>query len=693
MQKFSLENLDCATCATNIEDAVKKTPGVRFASVDFANTTLTLDTDDLLKVAQTIERVEPKVKLRKKEANHPSEGIPDVRTELTPILVAGGLFILGLIFHSHLLTLPYGIGEYLVFGTAYLVSGWGVLSSAFRNIAHGRIFDEHFLMSVATIGAIAIGEIPEAAGVMLFYLVGEFVQGLSVKRSRKSIQTLLEIRPDQATLLAEGETHVVHPDVVQVGDTILVKPGEKVPLDGKVLQGNSQVDSSPLTGESFPKSVSPGEMVLAGSINKFGMLTVEVTRPFAESSISRILEMVENANSRKAVTEKFITRFARIYSPVVVFGALAVALLPPLLTGASFSVWLYRALVVLVISCPCALVISIPLGYFGGVGGASRRGILVKGSNFLDILASVKTVIFDKTGTLTKGNFKVTQVIPQNGFSEEDLLRLAAQAEVNSNHPIAHSIREAYGELSPFPIQEYQEIAGHGVQATIQDQVLLAGNDPLLHRENVVHDLDICEVQGTVVHVVLDGVYAGFLVISDELKEDAVDTVRGLRSCGVDHIAILTGDTQDTAQEIAGQLGVDDFRARLSPEEKVAALEEILAGIQHRGKVAFIGDGINDAPALARADVGIAMGALGAEAAIETADVVIMTDSPAKVVEAIRIGRKTRRIVWQNIAFALAVKGIFIVLGISGEATMWQAVFGDMGVALIAVLNATRVLR
>jgi Cd2+/Zn2+-exporting ATPase len=434
-------------------------------------------------------------------------------------------------------------------------------------------------------------------------------------------------------------------------------------------------------------------MVLAGSINKLGTLTVGVTRPFADSSISRILDMVENANSRKAVTEKFITRFARIYSPLVVFGALAVALLPPLLTGASFSVWLYRALVVLVISCPCALVISIPLGYFGGVGGASRRGILVKGSNFLDVLASVKTVIFDKTGTLTKGNFKVTQVIPQNGFSEQDLLRLAAQAEVNSNHPIAHSIREAYGELSTLPIQEYQVIAGHGVQATFEDQVLLAGNDPLLHRENVVHDLDTCDVPGTVVHVALDGKHAGFLVISDELKEDALDTVRGLRSCGIEHIAILTGDTQDTAQEIAGQLDVDDFRARLLPEEKVSALEEILAGIQHHGKVAFIGDGINDAPALARADVGIAMGALGSEAAIETADVVIMTDSPAKVVEAIRIGRKTRRIVWQNIAFALAVKGIFIVLGISGEATMWQAVFGDMGVALIAVLNATRVLR
>jgi Cd2+/Zn2+-exporting ATPase len=693
MQKYSLENLDCVSCATNIEDAVKQTPGVRFARVDFTTTTLTLDTDDLFKVARTIERIDPKVKLHKKEGNSLSGVVPTLRTELIPILVAGFLFILGLIFRSQLHTLPYSIGEYMVFGTAYLVSGWGVLSSAFRNIAHGRIFDEHFLMSVATIGAIAIGEIPEAAGVMLFYLVGEFVQGLSVRRSRRSIQELLEIKPDRATLVFEGETRVVHPDVVQVGDTVLVRPGEKIPVDGKVLQGNSQVDTSPLTGESVPKNISPGKVVLAGSINKNGTLAIEVTRPFGESSISRILEMVENASSRKAVTEKFITKFARIYSPAVVFGALAVALLPPLLTGASFSEWFSRALVILVISCPCALVISIPLGYFGGVGGASRRGILVKGSTFLDILASVKTVIFDKTGTLTKGNFKVTQVNPQVGFSEGDLLRLAAQAEVNSNHPIAHSIREAYGGSLTLPIQEYQEIAGHGVQATVEDRVFLAGNDPLLHRENVSHVLDICEVQGTVVHVALDGKYAGFLVVSDELKEDSVDTIRDLRACGIEHIAILTGDTQDTAQEIADQLGVDDFKAKLLPEGKIAALEEILAGIEPPGKVAFIGDGINDAPALARADVGIAMGALGSEAAIETADVVIMTDSPAKVVEAIRIGRKTRRIVWQNIVFALVVKAFFIVLGISGEASMWQAVFGDMGVALIAVLNATRVLR
>jgi len=692
MQKYSLQNLDCANCAAKIENAVQNTPGVNYASVDFATTTLYLDAVDFSVVQQTIQRVEPEVKiLAKKEAPNDDEGF-SLRKKLPPILVSGALFIGGLVFVEALRATPFGIGEWLVFGAAYLLSGWGVLTSAGRNISRGQVFDEQFLMSVATIGAILIGELPEAVGVMLFYMVGEFAQELSVSRSRRSIRDLLKVWPDHANLVIDGETREVAPESVQVGDRLLVRPGEKIPLDGEVVSGKSWVDTSPLTGESRPRSIELGDSVFGGTINQTGLLTIEVTRPFEESSISRILELVENAGSRKAKTEKFITKFARVYSPIVVGVAAAVAILPPLLTGASFTDWLYRALVVLVISCPCALVISIPLGYFGGVGGASRRGILVKGSNFLDTLAAVKTVVLDKTGTLTHGDFKVTQVKPRNGFSEADVLFFAAQAETGSDHPIAQSIRDAYGKVMDVSVDAYREIAGQGVLATVSGRDLLAGSDGLLHHAAIEHDVELCEVDGTVVHVAVDGEHAGALIIADELKSDANQAIQDLHMVGVEKIVMLTGDTDSTAQRVAAALGIDDYRANLLPEDKVDAVESLMQLNVQDGKLAFVGDGINDAPALARADVGIAMGALGSDAAIETADVVIMTDSPSKVAEAISLGRRTRTIVWQNIILALVIKVLFIALGVAGIANMWMAVIGDMGVALIAVANAMRVM-
>ena len=692
MQKFTLQNLDCANCAAKIEEAVQNTPGVKFASVDFATTTLYLDAANFAAVCQTVQRVEPQVAILSPTDEQTIEEPFDSRKKLIPIAIAAALFFAGLIFKTALQATPFGLGDWLVFGTAYLLSGWGVLKSAFRNITRGQVFDEHFLMSVATLGAVLIGELPEAVGVMLFYMVGEYAQEVSVNRSRRSIRALLEVRPDQANLLVDGKIQTVAPEVVAVGLEVLVRPGERIPLDGEVINGTSFVDAAALTGESRPQNVRPGDPVLGGMINQSGVLTIRVTRPFGESSISRILELVQNAGSRKAKTEKFITKFARVYSPIVVGVAAAVAILPPLFTGAAFTDWLYRALVVLVISCPCALVISIPLGYFGGVGGASRRGILVKGSNYLDTLAAVRTVVFDKTGTLTQGVFRVTQVEPRNGYTATDLLYWAAQAEAGSNHPIAQSIREAYGEMVAPPQDAYHEIAGHGVRAIVAGREVLAGSDGFLHLSEVAHDFELCEVGGTVVHVAVDGAHAGYLVIADELKPDAPQAMRDLRAAGVDHIVMLTGDVASAAARVAQALDVDDYRAELLPEDKVRAVEQMMALEGRQGALAFVGDGINDAPALARADVGIAMGALGSQAAIETADVVIMTDSPAKIAEAIKIGRRTRAIVWQNITLALLIKIVFIALGVAGIANMWMAVIGDMGVALMAVANAMRVL-
>jgi len=618
-----------------------------------------------------------------------------IKKELITILIVIALFTIGLLFNEELHNTPFSIGEYLIFIPAYLFSGWRVLSKAVKNLFRGKVFDENFLMSIATLGAIAIGELPEAVAVMVFYNVGEFMQGLSVKRSRKSIRKLLEIRPDYANLKIGNEVKRVQPEDVKVGEEIIIKPGEKIPLDGEVVNGFSFVDTFPLTGEPVPRSVRVNDTVLAGMINKSGVIAVRVTKLFGESSISTILELVESASKKKAKAEKFISKFASYYTPAVVGIALLIAFLPPLLFSAqTYSEWIYRALVILVISCPCALVISIPLGYFGGIGGASRKGILVKGSNFLDALTEVKTVVFDKTGTLTKGVFKVTEIVETNGLKKEELLYYAAAAESHSSHPIAIAIREAYEkDIEPSVLINVEEIAGLGIKAKVDNKIITVGNDRMLHSENIEHNNNNCEVEGTVVHIAVNNNYAGYIKISDEIKEDSIRAVKELKDLGIEEIIMLTGDNKFSAEIIAGKIGISITHSELLPEDKVALLEKIMEKTSDDKKVAFVGDGINDAPVIMRADVGIAMGGLGSDAAVEAADIVLMEDHPSKVAEAIKIARRTRKIVWQNILFALAVKGFFIALGSVGIASMWEAVFADMGVALIAIANATRVLR
>ncbi len=616
------------------------------------------------------------------------------KRELSVIGISVVLFLIGVIFEAELHNTPFSAAEYAVFLSAFLLSGWKVLYSAGRNILRGRIFDENFLMSLATIGAVAIHQLPEAAGVMIFFKVGEFFQDLSINQSRRSIRALLETHPNYANLKSGGALKIVSPEELNVDDEVIVKPGEKIPVDGVIVEGNSQVDTSALTGESVPGMVNVGDSVFAGMINKAKVLTVRVTRLFSESSIAHILDLVQNAIGKKAKTEKFITRFARYYTPIVVGLATAVAVFPPLLlSGAAFSEWLYRALILLVISCPCALVVSIPLGYFGGIGGASKRGILVKGANYLDVLNKVKTVVFDKTGTLTKGIFRVTDVVPKNGFSKKQLLCLAAEAESHSNHPIAQSILEAYGAYDLPSVDEYEEIAGQGIKANVNGRSLLAGSDRLLHTERIEHDKDVCNAEGTVVHIAVDDRYAGYLLIGDQIKEGAENAISSLRELGVKKILMLTGDNEEAARVVARKVGLDSFQAELLPEEKVLAIDQLIKGREENDRIAFVGDGINDAPVIAQADVGIAMGMSGSDAAIDIADVVLMTDSPAKVAEAIKVAGKTHRVVWQNIVMVFLIKAVFVIMGIAGIATMWEAVFADMGVALLAVFNARRVLK
>lgn len=713
-QQMQVGGMDCASCAMKIEGSIEKLPGIAEVSVNVTMGRMVVSYDPqevseaeiqnrVMRLGYTVAIEQSRTPTASPQDKHDagdghdhehSHGASEfnLKRELPPVLLAIALFAIGIIFEEPLHNTPYNIGELAVFIPAYLLSGWSVLKTAGRNILRGQIFDENFLMTIATLGAFAIHQFPEAVAVMLFFKVGELFQEYSVGRSRRSIKALLEVRPDSANLKVNGTVKQVSPETVNVGDQILVKPGEKVPLDGEILEGNSQVDTSALTGESVPRIVNVGDPILAGMINKSGALTVQVTKLFGESSIAKVLDLVENATSKKAGTEKFITKFARYYTPVVVFLSLAVAIVPPLLIpDANRSDWIYRALVLLVISCPCGLVISIPLGYFGGIGGAAKRGILVKGSTFLDALTAVKTVVFDKTGTLTKGTFKVTQIVTKNGFSESELLTLAARAEANSNHPVAQSIRDAYGQpINESEVTDYEEIAGHGIRATVKNQVVLAGNDRLLHRENIDHDT--CDVAGTVVHLAVDGRYAGYILIADEIKEDASQAIRDLKKAGVEQTVMLTGDNEVVAKSVAGQLGLDSYFAGLLPEDKVGAIEKLLDR-SGKKKVVFVGDGINDAPVIARADIGMAMGGLGSDAAIETADVVLMTDAPSKVAEAIQVARKTRKIVVQNIVMAMVIKGIFIVLGTIGLATLWEAVFADVGVALLAILNASRVLK
>jgi len=705
MKKYQLKNIDCASCAVKIEEGVSKLEEVKYVSVNFANSSLLIDTDNIESVKKKIKDIEPEVELIEEEDKKILSSTNRIdlslwkenKTAIVKIVLTVLFLGTGLIFEKEIHNTPYRVLELTIFLTAYLLSGWKVIISAVKNILKGQVFNEHFLMTVATLGAFAIDEMPEAVTVMLFYVVGELFQDIAVNRSRKSIKALLEIKPDYANLKSNGEVKRVSPESVKVGEYILVKAGEKIPLDGEITEGNSFMDTSALTGESVPRKVKEKDIALAGMINQSGLLTIRVTKLFSESSISRILELVENATSKKAETEKFITTFAKYYTPVVVFGALLLAVIPPLLfTGQTFSDWIYRALVVLVISCPCALVISIPLGYFGGIGGASRRGILVKGSNYLDALTKVKTVVFDKTGTLTKGEFKVSEVVVKNGFDREELLRLAAYAESHSNHPIAKSVIEAYGKLVPSGkidqelISDVQEISGKGIKTKVNGQQVIVGNDKLLHLENIKHDK--CDVEGTVVHIAVNSIYAGYIIISDTLKDGAQETISLLKKKNINSV-MLTGDNKAVAEFFAKKLGIDKFYYELLPEDKVNHIEKIILSSPKGSKVAFVGDGINDAPVIARADIGIAMGALGSDAAVETADVVLMTDSPLQVVTAIDVAKKTRKIVWQNIAFAMGVKLFFILLGAFGIATMWEAVFGDMGVAVLAILNAMRVMK
>ncbi|MEN6636186.1 MAG: heavy metal translocating P-type ATPase [Clostridiaceae bacterium] len=584
---------------------------------------------------------------------------------------------------------PFSLAAFLV---AYFIIGGDVLWRAGRNILRGKIFDENFLMSLATIGAFIVGDFAEAVAVMLFYQVGELFQDYAVDQSRESIASLMNIRPDYANVQRGAELVKVDPDEVKVDETIVIKPGERIPLDAVVLSGSSSIDTSALTGESLPRDVDAGDALLSGCINISGLLTARVTKEYGESTVSKILDLVENAGNKKSKSENFITKFAGYYTPAVVIIAVLLALIPPLvIPGATFRDWIYRGLIFLVISCPCALVISIPLSFFGGIGGASRRGILVKGSNYLEALAETEIVVFDKTGTLTKGVFAVQKIVPE-GISESELLELAAHAENFSNHPISQSLKKAYQKaIDAARICDVEEISGHGVTARVDDKTIAAGNAKLMRRLGVVFT-EPQDVIGTVVHVAENGVYRGYIVIADEVKEDAARAILELKAANIRQTVMLTGDAKRIGERVAAQLGMDEVYTELLPVDKVAKVEELIAKKSPRGKLAFVGDGINDAPVLARADIGIAMGGLGSDAAIEAADIVIMTDEPSKIATAIRVSKKTLRIVKENIAFALLVKGVVLLLGALGIATMWAAIFADVGVAILAILNSIRML-
>lgn len=588
--------------------------------------------------------------------------------------------------------------EFILFLIPYFIVGYDVLWKAIRNIGRGQVFDENFLMSVATIGAFALVLFPdsephmaEGAAVMLFYQVGEFFQSYAVGKSRKSIADMMDITPDYANVMRDGELVEVDPYEISVDDEIVIKPGERVPLDGVIISGSSQLDTAALTGESIPRYVKEGSEVISGCINMTGLVTVRVTKAFEESTVSRILELVENASEKKAQTENFITRFARYYTPIVVIVAVILAIIPPLLFGQSWSDWVQRGLIFLVVSCPCALVISVPLSFFGGIGGASRLGILVKGSNYLEVLSQTETIVFDKTGTLTDGSFSVVDIHPKEGVDPTLVLSLAAHAEAYSNHPIAISVKEAFrGEIDPARIKAVEEESGHGVRATVDDSVILVGNDKLMKNGGI--DYHNCELTGTILHVSIDNEYVGHIVIADVIKEDAEESIAALHAAGIKKTIMLTGDREEVAAAVADKLGIDEYHAQLLPQNKVEQVEALLEKTSGKGKLAFVGDGVNDAPVLTRADIGIAMGAMGSDAAIEAADIVLMDDKPSNIARAIQTARKTMSIVWQNIIFALGVKFIVLILAAFGFANMWLAVFADVGVTVIAIINAMRAM-
>lgn len=692
MQKsYKLEGLDCASCADKIEKSVQKIHGVEKARVDFMAEKMTLEVEsghDLEvenEARAVIGKLEPDVKVISLKDVKEEEGRNPNKNRLIRIIIVFVLFLALIIIKPS--NNWVALASYLV---VYVLIGGDIVKRAVTNIFRGEVFDENFLMSVATIGAFFIGEYPEAVAVMLFYQVGEWFQSAAVDQSRKSIAKLMDIRPDSANLLVNGQIKAVAPDTIEIGQQILVKPGEKVPLDGQIIDGSSMVDTSALTGESVPRTVKVGDEILGGFINKNGALTINVTKKFGDSTVSKILDLVENASSKKAPAENFISKFARYYTPVVVVLAILLAVIPPFIfPDTSINEWVYRALTFLVISCPCALVISVPLSFFGGIGGASKLGVLIKGSNYLEILANTETIVFDKTGTLTKGNF-VVQNITSVVLPEEELLRLTATAEQLSTHPIAISIKESYGKET-VPATAIEEVAGHGIKATIEGKTVLVGNAKLMKQFGI--EAPEVKEAGTLIFVAIDNQFAGYLVIADQLKPDAISAIKELKAEGVKQTVMLTGDNQQVAEAIAKEVGVDKVYAELLPDGKVDRLEELLKASSPKNKVAFVGDGMNDAPVLARADVGIAMGGLGSDAAIEAADVVIMNDEPSRIASAIKLSRKTLRIVKQNIIFAIAVKIIVLVLGALGLASMQAAVFADVGVTIIAVLNAMRCLR
>ena len=690
--QLTLEGLNCANCARKIEEKVGKMEGVKESNLNFTTTTLNVKLERKVKeehaineIKKIVEALEPHVKVEKKVSG--KTNVQKAKFEVKPTLIIGTILYLIAVIGDF-----KGALALILFVASYLLIGGKVVLTAIKNIARGQLFDENFLMTVATIGAFSISEYPEAVAVMLFYEIGETIQGYAVNKSRSSISSLMDIRADYANIIIDGKEKKVSPETVKVEDIILVKPGEKIPLDGIVVEGESFVDTSALTGESVPRKIAVNDEILSGGINTNGVLKVKVTKKFGESTVSRILEMGENAANKKANTEKFITKFAKVYTPIVVALAILIAVVPSIfIKDALFSTWLYRALVFLVVSCPCALVVSVPLGFFAGIGGASKKGVLVKGSNYLELLKDLETVVFDKTGTLTEGVFTVTE-INTNDIQKEKLIEIAAMAESFSNHPIAISIIKEYGkEIDKEVIEEYEEIAGHGIKAVINNEEVLIGNAKLMNQFNISYN-EVDSI-GTVVYCAINGEFKGSIVISDKIKENADEALINLKAAGVKKTVMLTGDNKKTAEKVGEKVNIDEVHSELLPLGKVKEVEKLLKASNKNGRLAFVGDGVNDAPVLARADIGIAMGGIGSDAAIEAADVVLMKDDINALVDAINVSKKTNKILWQNIIFALGVKVIVMVLGTFGIANMWTAVFADVGVTIIAIINSTRCFR
>ena len=701
-KELFLNGLTCAHCASVIDEKVKNVVGVQNSNLNFTNKKLSVEIDSdneeniMKNIINIINDTEPGLDIKMAGEKAHKEVLTKKNTikdneKLNLLKIIAGTIVFSFSFYQETVGIENKYSM-IIFLIAYLLVGGDVLYKAFKNITKGRIFDENFLMSVATIGAIAIGEPSEAVGVMLFYKIGEYLQELAVGKSRKSISELMQIRPDVANLKVGNTVKTVNPEDVKIGDCIIVKPGEKVPLDGVVVEGSSMVDTSALTGESVLRTVKKGDDLLSGFINKNTLLTIEVTKDFSESTVSKILDMVENASSKKSKTENFISVFSRYYTPIVVGLALLIAILPPIfMQGATFSEWIHRGLIFLVVSCPCALVLSIPLSYFSGIGVASKQGVLIKGSNYLEALRYVDTVVFDKTGTLTEGVFDVVKVKPIN-ISEDELIKFASIAEVNSNHPIAKSILNYYNkEIDLNKMEEYEEIVAHGIRVKYENNTILAGNEKLMASNNI--KIEKSTDVGTVVYIAVNNEFKGYIVIADKIKSDSEEAIRLIKEQGIKETVMLTGDNKEVASSVAKKLKLDKVFSNLLPNEKVEKIEELYKNRTEKEKIAFVGDGINDAPVLARVDVGIAMGGLGSDAAIEAADVVIMTDEPSKIAQGIKISKKTYKIVWQNIIFALGIKIIVMILGATGLASMWEAVFADVGVALIAVLNAMRIMK